>query len=63
MELENNKKSRKWLLPLVLILVFAAIAVWCAYHAAQGKGVTDAIKLSATSALLVGLFLITEPSR
>lgn len=59
MELENNKKSRKWLLPLVLTLVLAAIAAWCLYNAVSGNGITDAVKLSTTSALLVGLFLIT----
>lgn len=58
MELEN-KKSRKWLLPLILALVFVAIAAWCVYNAAVGRGITDAMKLSTTSALLVGLFLIT----
>lgn len=59
MELENNKKSRRWLAPLVFALVIAVIAAWCVFNAIQGGGVTDAIKLSTTSALLVGLFLIT----
>ena len=59
MELENNKNSRRWLAPLIFALVIAVIAAWCVFNAIQGGGVTDAIKLSTTSALLVGLFLIT----
>lgn len=55
----ENKKSPKWLLPLILALVLVAIAAWCVYNAAAGNGITDAMKLSTTSALLVGLFLIT----
>jgi len=55
---KQTKKNTNWLWVAVAVLLIAAVAFWCSSCAADASGVESTFKLSATTALLSGIFLV-----
>lgn len=51
-------REKKALFITIAVVVVAAIAVWCTVNACAGGGVASAIKISSTTALLAGIFVV-----
>lgn len=56
--MKQTKKNTKWLWAAVAVLLAAAAAYWCATCAAGANGVESALKVSTTTALLSGIFVV-----
>jgi hypothetical protein len=56
--MKQTKKNTKWLWAIVAVLLVAAAAFWCATCAADANGVESTLKLSTTTALLTGIFVV-----
>ena len=57
--MKDTKKNKKWLWSFVAVILIAAVAVWCGCSAANAaNGVEATFKVSATTALLAGIFIV-----
>ena len=57
--MKDTKKNKKWLWCSVAVVLVAAVAVWCGFSAANAaNGVEATFKISTTTALLAGIFLV-----
>ena len=56
----KKKKIIKWVSLGVVFAIVAGLVAWCAYSAAQNKGIEGVIGLSTVVALLFGIFLVAS---
>lgn len=56
--MKQTKKNTKWLWIAIAILLVAAVACWCGSCAMNANGVEFTFKVSTTTALLAGIFVV-----
>ena len=56
--MKQTKKNIKWLWIAIAILLAATVACWCGSCAMSANGVETTFKVSTTTALLAGIFLV-----
>lgn len=56
--MKQRKKNMAWLWAAIAILLVAAVAFWCSSCAMNANGAEATFKVSTTTALLAGIFLI-----
>ena len=56
--MKQRKKNMAWLWAAIAILLVAAVAFWCSSCAMDANGVESTFKVSTTTALLTGIFLV-----
>ena len=56
--MKQTKKNTNWLWAAIAILLAAAVAFWCGSCAMNANGVESTFKVSTTTALLAGIFVV-----
>ncbi|MBR6506469.1 MAG: permease [Clostridia bacterium] len=55
----KDKKAGRIIAASIIAVLIIALAFWCVFSAAKAKGVLSTLKVSSTTALLAGIFLVS----